>query len=193
MYKLSVILAGLLMGGSLAAQTKDPGPLSRLPLGRLGCPPFPLEQIPPPTWLRFGNNLLGLDLTSEQKKAIQQLQESDALTLLSARDAVRIARTILESALRENPQDEIGIKAKYEELAKNEAKLSEQQSIHELKLMQVLTIEQRAKLSDVPPIEPGFESVGSHRPIPPPPDQFDLGPETGYDPTLDLDFDEDFD
>jgi Spy/CpxP family protein refolding chaperone len=180
------------MGGSLAAQTKDPGPLNPLPLGRTLYPP-PLEHIPPPTWLRLGNNLLGLDLTSEQKKAIQQLQESDALSLLSASDGVRLARTILESALRENPQDEIGSKAKYEELAKSEAKLSEQQSIHETKLMQVLTIEQRAKLSDIPPIEPGFEGVGPHRPIPPPPDQFDLGPETDDDPTLDLDFDDDFD
>jgi hypothetical protein len=196
MNKLSVILAGLIIGGSLAAQTKIPRPLNGVPPG---CPPSPPEMVPPPPPLGFGGNPMGLDLTPEQSKAIQQLQESDELSLLSARDGVRIARTIFESALRENPQDEIGIKAKSEELAKNQAKLVEEQSTHELKFMQILTLEQREKLSEIQALEPGFEGLGPNRPIPQPPNHFepeslhDVSLESDYDPTLDLDFDEDFD
>jgi Spy/CpxP family protein refolding chaperone len=198
MYKLSVILAGLIIGGSLAAETKLPRPFDGV---SLGCPPSPLEKMPMPPLppQEFGDNFMGIDLTAEQKKEIQQLQESDELSLLSARDSVLIARTILDSALRENPQDEIGIEAKSAEFAKNQAKLIEQQSIHESKFMKILTIEQREKLSEIQPIEPGFARLCLHRPIPQPPNHFepesvdDVGLESDYDPTLDLDFDEDFD
>jgi hypothetical protein len=196
MNKLSVILAGLIIGESLAAQTEVPRRLDSVPPG---CPPFPPEMVSPPPPLGFGGNPMGPDLTPEQSKAIQQLQESDELSLLSARDAVRIARTILESALRENPQDEIGIKAKSEELVKNQAKLIEQQLTHELKFMQILTLEQREKLSDIQPLEPGLEGLHLNRTIPQPPNHFepesldDVAFESDCDPTLDLGCDEDFD
>ena len=196
MDKLSVLLAGLIIGGSLAAQAQVPRPLDNLPFG---YPPSPREKIPPPPSRESGDNLRPLDLTSEQKKQIQQLKESDELSLLSARDGVLIARVILESALRESPQDAIGIQAKSEDLAKDVARLIVQQSIHESKFLQILTIDQREKLSDTQPCEPPFEDFGLNRPIPPPSDRIepesmhDAGFDSDYDPALGPDFDEDFD
>ena len=89
-----------------------------------------------------------LELTPDQKMQIEKLKEGDRQSLLEARDKVQIARDILESAVREHPQDDAGIKAKAADLGAAVSTLITQVSLHRSRFLQILTGDQREKMEE---------------------------------------------
>jgi Spy/CpxP family protein refolding chaperone len=165
MHKANALLTSLFFLENLSAQPAPPPPGGQLFDHRF--PPL-FAEIPPLSRLESAEDSLSqLDLTPDQKTQIKQLNEADRQGLLAARDRVRIAREILDSAKRETPEDENSIKAKSEDFGEAMALLIGKESLHESKFLQILTTDQRDKLSVLQQRSPGGPPLDWQGPQPP--------------------------
>jgi Spy/CpxP family protein refolding chaperone len=137
MKRIALTLLGLVSATSLFAQTADPSAADK---------PKPPPQ---PQWEQRRHFFWDrLDLTDEQKEKLKQIREDDRPSLRSAWAQAKIARESLHAALLANPENTADIQTKATNWANALSTRSVQLALHEAKVNQVLTPEQRVALDE---------------------------------------------
>jgi Spy/CpxP family protein refolding chaperone len=137
MKRIALTLLGLAWATSLFAQTADPGATDK--------PKLPAR----PRWEQRRNLFWDrLDLTDEQKEKLKQIREEDRQSLRSAWAEAKIAQESLHAALLANPENTADIQSKATNWANALSTRTVQFALHEAKVSQVLTPEQRVVLDE---------------------------------------------
>jgi Spy/CpxP family protein refolding chaperone len=137
MKRIALTLLGLAWATSLFAQTADPGAADK--------PNIPAR----PRWEQRRNLFWDrLDLTDEQKEKLKQIRDEDRQGLRSAWAEAKIAQESLHAALLANPENTADIQTKATNWANALSTRTVQFALHEAKVSQVLTPEQRVALDE---------------------------------------------
>jgi Spy/CpxP family protein refolding chaperone len=137
MKRIALMLLGLAWATSLFAQTVDPGAADK--------PKLPAR----PQWEQRRHLFWDrLNLTDEQKEKLKQIREEDRQSLRSAWAEAKIAQESLHAALLANPENTADIQAKATNWANALSTRTVQFALHEAKVSQVLTPEQRVVLDE---------------------------------------------
>jgi Spy/CpxP family protein refolding chaperone len=137
MKRIALMLLGLAWATSLFAQTADPGAAEK--------PKLPAR----PQWEQRRHLIWDrLDLTDEQKEKLKQIREEDRQSLRSAWAEAKIAQESLHAALLANPENTADIQTKATNWANAISTRTVQFALHEAKVSQVLTPEQRVVLDE---------------------------------------------
>lgn len=97
----------------------------------------------------LGRALRHLDLTQEQKDAIKAIVEADRATLQTLREQVRAKREAYRTAHPPDTFDEAALRAHLAELAPLHADIAVNAAKLRVKVLAVLTAEQRAELAEM--------------------------------------------
>jgi Spy/CpxP family protein refolding chaperone len=136
MKRIALTFLALGSAASLFAPTADPGAADK---SKLPSPPrAPMKHF---FWDR-------LNLTDDQKEKLKQIREADRDGLGSAWAQVKIAQESLHAALLANPENTADIQAKATDLATALSTKSVQFALHEARVNQVLTPQQRVFLDE---------------------------------------------
>ena len=137
MKRIALVLLGLAWTTSLFAQTVDPGAADK--------PKLPAR----PQWEQRRHLFWDrLNLTDEQKEKLKQIREEDRQSLRSAWAEAKIAQESLHAALLANPENTADIQTKATNWANALSTRTVQFALHEAKVSQVLTPEQRVVLDE---------------------------------------------
>jgi Spy/CpxP family protein refolding chaperone len=108
----------------------------------------------------LGRALRHLDLTPEQKDAIKGIVEADRAGLQTHRDQLRAKREAYRTAHPPDTFDEAALRAHLADVAPLHAELAVGAAKLRVKVLAVLTAEQRAELAEM---REEFEEFGRHR------------------------------
>jgi Spy/CpxP family protein refolding chaperone len=137
MKRIALVLLGLAWATSLFAESVDPGAADK--------PKLPAQ----PQWEQRRHLFWDrLHLTDEQKEKLKQIREEDRQSLRSAWAEAKIAQESLHAALLANPENTADIQAKATNWANALSARTVQFALHEAKVSQVLTPEQRVLLDE---------------------------------------------
>ena len=137
MKRIALTLLGLAWSTSLFAQTADPGAADK--------PNLPAR----PQWEQRRHLFWDrLNLTDAQKEKLKQIREEDRQSLRSAWAEAKIARESLHAALLANPENTSDIQTKATNWAHALSTRTVQLALHEAKVNQVLTPEQRVAFDE---------------------------------------------
>ena len=137
MKRIALMLLGLAWATRLFAQTVDPAAADK--------PKLPAR----PQWEQRRHLFWDrLNLTDEQKEKLKQIREEDRQSLRSAWAEAKIAQESLHAALLANPENTAEIQAKATNWANALSTRTVQLALHEAKVSQVLTPEQRVAFDE---------------------------------------------